>query len=829
MLRENMKVSLNWLKQYLNLPESISADDFALKLTMSTVEVEEVEKQGEHLENIVLGEITKVEAHPDADKLKVCTVNDGRENWQVVCGGINVAPKMKIAFAKVGSKVRWHGEGELVELAKAKIRGVESFGMICASDEIGLGEMFPSKEHAEILDLSILKAKVGTPLAKALDLSDIVLDIDNKSMTHRPDLWGHFGMAREVAAIYHKDLAEYNPAKIKEAKSIVLNVKVEDTKLCPRYQAVVVDGIEVVESPAWLKQRLVSVGLRPINNIVDITNYIMYDLGQPMHAFDISKVNPPAGRAGSQKSKVTEVEILVRKAKDDEDFVALDGSKHKLTSEMLVIADKEKVIALAGVMGGENTEVTADTKTIIFESANFEATTVRRAAQKLALRSDSSARFEKSLDPNNTDLALRRAVELTLELCPNAKVVSKVVDEKSFHVNQGPIEMTLEFLERKIGQKIETKEVVKILVSLGFEVTEKKNILSVKIPTWRATKDISIAEDLVEEISRIYGFGNIAVSLPSFTIAPPEKNKLKILQRRLSNILINKAGYNETLTYSFVSPNILQKLNFDLQDYIELDNPIAKDRPYLRRSILPNLLESLEKNIHEEDEVCLFEVGKVFKKEEPGVRTSEKSDELLPQQDTVLGVVFANKKEKIPFYEMSQVVADLFAELNMEYSLQENSEIDLLHPARNAKVLVGDVEVGFVGELHPALQNNLGIESRTSVLELDLEILLSVYVEKDNYKRLSQYPAVLRDVALLVDKKVTNLELLNTIKKVSDLITEVEFFDVFESDKIGKDKKSIAYHITYSSNEKTLATEEVEKVHGTVLEKLKKSFGAEVR
>ncbi|MFA7245286.1 MAG: phenylalanine--tRNA ligase subunit beta [Candidatus Magasanikbacteria bacterium] len=817
-----MKVSLNWLKQYVKLPESISAEEFALKLTMSTVEVEEVEKQGEHLENIVLGEITKVEAHPDADKLKVCTVNDGRENWQVVCGGINVAPKMKIAFAKVGAKVRWHGEGELVELAKAKIRGVESFGMICASDEIGLGNIFPSKEHAEILDLSNVKVKVGTELSRALDLNDVVLDIDNKSMTHRPDLWGHFGMAREVAAIYHKDLAEYNPAKIKEAKGVSLNVKVEDTKLCPRYQAVVVDGIEVAESPAWLKQRLVSVGLRPINNIVDITNYIMYDLGQPMHAFDSLKVK-------SQKSKVSEVEILVRKAKDDEDFVALDGSKHKLTSEMLVIADSEKALALAGVMGGKNSEVTSDTKTIIFESANFNPISVRRTAQKLALRSDSSARFEKSLDPNNTDLALRRAVELTLEFCPNAKVVSKVVDEKSFHVNQGPIEMNIEFLERKIGQKIESKEIIKILENLGFQVTEKKNIMSVKIPTWRATKDISIAEDLVEEISRIYGFGNIAVSLPSFTIAPPEKNKLKILQRKLSNVLINKNGYNETLTYSFVSPTVLQKLNLDLQDYIELDNPIAKDRPYLRRSILPNLLESLEKNIHEETEVCLFEVGKVFKKEESGVRISEKSDELLPRQDMMLGVVFVSKKEKIPFYEMSQVVTDLFEELNLEYSLQESNELNLLHPARNAKVLVNDVEVGFVGELHPALQNNLGIENRVSVLEIDLDKLLTVWLEKDNYKRLSQFPSVLRDVALLVDKKVTNLELLNTIKAVSDLITEVELFDVFESDKIGKDKKSIAYHITYQSIEKTLETEEVEKIHKQVLEKLKKSTGAEVR
>jgi len=477
-----MLVSYNWLKKHVNINDNFSAEEVAAKLKSSTVEVEKVAYQGKNLESVVVGKVVTADKHPNADKLKVCQVDVGGENLPIVCGGSNVSMGMLVAVAKVGAKVQWHGEGELAELVPTKIRGVESRGMICASTEVGLGQMFPLKEEKEILDLSHFNFVVGTPLAEALKLDDYIFEIDNKSLSHRPDLWGHYGLAREVATIFNRDLNEYQTKEIKDNKEIKLEVKVEDEELCPRYMAVAVGGIKIGESPAWLKQQLLAVGLRPINNIVDITNYLMLDLGQPMHAFDATKINGH--------------KIIVRRAKEGEEFVALDESRHKLTSEVLVIADAKGPVALAGVMGGLESGVTGETQTVIFESANFNSTSIRKTSTRLGLRTDSAIRFEKSLDPNLAALALRRAVELTLELCPEAKVVSKVVDKKHFTLPIGPIEIALETFQQKLGVKLEEKEIIRILSKLGFEIKQKKTSLSVKIPTWRATKDISLAEDL---------------------------------------------------------------------------------------------------------------------------------------------------------------------------------------------------------------------------------------------------------------------------------------------------------------------------------------------
>ncbi|MFA7315002.1 MAG: phenylalanine--tRNA ligase subunit beta [Candidatus Magasanikbacteria bacterium] len=814
-----MQISFKWLKQYVDLPESISAEEVAEKLKASTVEVEEVVKQNKNFDNIVVGLVKKVEKHPDADKLSVCSVFDGSETFQVVCGGSNVVEGMKVVFGKIGAKVKWHGEGELVELVKAKIRGLESFGMICASEEIGLGEMYPSKSEKEILDLSEFKSKPGENIAKALGLDDTILDVDNKSLSNRPDLWGHYGLAREVAVLFNKKIKDYQISEIKIPKKVSykLNVKVEDHNLCHRYMALAIDNVKVTESPEWLKNKLASVGLNSINNIVDITNFVMLDLGQPMHAFD--------------KSKIKDNNLFVRKASGGEKFIALDNNEYELNSHDLVIADSEKILALAGVMGGQNSAIKDETTSIIFESANFNASSIRKTSTRLGLRSDSSSRFEKSLDPNMTELAMKKAVELVLQVCPEAKVVSKLVDVKSFSLNQGPLEISLDFVKTKLGLEITKKDFVSILENLGFVVTEKKEIMSVKIPTWRATKDISIKEDLVEEIARVFGYDKIQATLPEFVINPPKQNKLRKLERCVEQVLSKVCGYAECYNYSFVSPQILSKLFLDKKDYLELSNPIAKDRPFLRRSLLPNLLESLEKNSHNFDEVALFEIGKVFHSEEPGNRMQENSDELLPQQDTLLSVVYGSKNNDKPFLEVSNVLATLFSDCGIDFSLQEISEISesYLHPARFANIFVGEVVVGHIAELHPAVQKNIGIDFRVAVLEISLNKVLYFVKEKNNYQILSQYPSVLRDVALLVDKKVNNLEILNIIKSVSNLIVEVDLFDVFESDKIGKEKKSIAYHITYQSSKKTLETEEVEKIHKQVLEKLKKSVGAEVR
>lgn len=819
-----MKVSYQWLKDYVNLSDSVTSEELAFKLITSTVEVESIERQGKNLENIVVGEVRKVEKHPDADKLNVCQVFDGVEDFTVVCGGSNVVEGMKVAFGKLGAKVQWHGEGELIELTKAKIRGVESFGMICAASEIGLSEMFPEAGEKEILDLSHLSVKPGISLAEAIGSNDVIFDIDNKSMTNRPDLWGHYGLAREVSVLYNHKLKTYTTKNIKISKDWRLKVKVKDKKLCPRYMGVVIDGVKIGPSPAWLQKRLLSVGLRSINNIVDITNFILLDLGQPMHAFD-------ARQLIDKESKEQEINLLVRKARDGEKFITLDEKEYELDSEMLVIADENKAVALAGVMGGENSGISSDTSTIIFESANFDASSVRQTSLKLGIRTDSSTRFEKSLDPNMTELALKRAVELTLELCPEASVVSNIADESNFKLDQGPIELTHDFIDRKIGVKIDHKRIVKILTSLGFEVKEKKDGFSVMIPTWRATKDISIPEDLIEEISRIYGYDNIESTLPDFPIISPEVSQLHLLERKIKDILSLEAGYTEIYNYSFISPEFLNKLGLDKNDFIELDNPIAKDRPYLRHNIWTGLLENVEENLHRIDQIRFFEIGKVFDKSNPGQRVSETSDDLLPRQDIKLGIVFASKNIEVPFYELSEVLNVLFDRLGLDYKLipSANLEDKIVHPGRGAKIEVKGKMIGAIGELHPVVQDKLGIENRVALLEINLNELLLVYTEKNNYHPLSVYPEVERDVAFVVDKKIIHDEIISKMMAIDKLIKKVELFDVYQGAKLGADKKSLAYHIVYQSEERTLLAEEVDNIHKQVLESLEKNFKAEIR
>jgi len=819
-----MRVSYNWLKYYIDLPDSLTPEEVAHKLTMSTVEVEQIEKQGQNLEKIVVGKVASVQKHPNADKLNICTVEFGEKfPVQIVCGGSNVREGMLVALAGLGAKVRWHGEGELVELQKVKIRDVESYGMICASTEIGLGQMFPLKEEKEILDLTTLKLKVGQPLAQALNLNDTVFDIDNKSMTNRPDLWGHYGLAREVSALYNKKLKIYKTKKtvVSNKAKTNLEVKVEDSKLCPRYMAVAIEGVKIEPSPQWLQSLLLAVGLRPINNIVDITNFILYDLGQPMHAFDMEGI----------KNKDNGVSIVVRKGKNGEIFKTLDDKEHQLSEDDVVITDSEKVIALGGIMGGLNSQIKDETTSVVFEAANFNDTTVRKTALRLGIRTDSSARFEKSLDPNNAELAINRAIELTLEMCPKAKVVSKIVDKVNFHLNQGPVELFWNFLRMKLGIEINKKQVIKILESLGFVVKEKKESLAVTIPTWRATKDISIKEDLIEEIARIYGYDNFITSLPLFPIIPPERNELRLLERQIKNILSLECGFTEVYNYSFVSPDTIEKMGFSVDRHLELSNPIAKDKPFLRVSLLPNLLENVEKNLHVVDNLKLFEVGKVFDKSKPGQRVENNSDELLPRQNTMLGFVYSAKGDEQPFYTVSAVVAELMKKFSVQYQLEPAIEIEhkFIHPGRQAFIKVGDDTFGIITELHPQVQASFGIEQRVGLVELNLDRLLEYSLDKSKYQKIAFYPTVVRDLAFVVDKNIVHDKIVATLSKVDALITNVELFDVYEGKNLGENKKSLAYHLTYQSPERTLTAEEVDKIQGEVIKVIAKDFNGEVR
>jgi phenylalanyl-tRNA synthetase beta chain len=812
-----MLISYNWLKQYVNLP-AVSAKELAEKLKATTVEVENLQDQGELLREVVVGKVVSVSKHPNADKLKLCKVDVGSEELQIVCGGSNVVEGMLVAVAKVGAKVQWHGEGELVELKPTKIRGEDSFGMICASTEIGLGELFPLKDEKEILDLTDKNFKVGLSLAEVLGLNDVVLEIDNKSLSHRGDLWGHYGMAREVSVLYNRDLDNYKTKKISSGKDFKLEVEVADAKLCPRYMAVAMSGIQVGPSPVWLQEKLMTLGHHPINNIVDITNYIMLDLGQPMHAFDRDKVQD---------------KIIVRQADAGEKITALDQNEYILSENDLVIADSKKSLAIAGVMGGLESAIGNNTTSIIFESANFNPISVRKTSTHLGLRSDSSVRFEKSLDPHMCELALQKAVELVLQCCPQAKVVSRVIDENNFYLPVGPIEIPVNIFEKKLGVQIPVKDILNILQHLGFEIKTKKNHWLIKIPTWRATKDVSIAEDIVEEVARFYGFNNIVSAVPSFPINPPPKNILRSLERKLGEVLVRELGYTEVYNYSFVSDHQILKMGDDLSKYLELDNPLSKERPYIRRSLLPNLLENVKNNTEKYPEIKIFEIGKVFSVKESGLRADSNGNGLLPKQDTWLAAVYVNKKEETPFWQVRRALENIFFQLQINWQVLSPDMIQPWeHPTRLALVDSGGETVGVICEINPLVAQKLGIEQRVGVVQLNLSILSSI-IEKQavrsNYKPASIFPEAVRDLAFLVKKEVSHTQILKELQKTDALLKNIELFDVYEGKNIFAGCKSMAYRLTYADSSRTLTTVEVDTAVDKAKQALEKKFDVEIR
>jgi len=576
-----MYLSLNWLKDFVDIPRSITAKELGVRLTMHTVEIESVEKQADKFANIVVGKILEIKKHPNADRLQLVKVDIKDRKLDIVCGAPNIKIGQMIPIALVGA-ILPNG----MEIKETEVRGVKSCGMLCAEDELGLGE-----DHSGILILD-KKAKIGQNLAQYLGLKDIIFEVDNKSITHRPDLWSHHGIAREISAFLSAKFKEYklNEKLFKGADDVKISVKVEDFELCPRYMAITIDGVKIEDSPQWMQERLIAVGMRPINNIVDITNYVILELGQPLHAFDKNLVD----------------KIIVRREKNNEVMETLDGEKRKLDKEVLVIADSQKPIAIDGVMGGTNSEINNETSSLIIESANFNFISIRKTSQKLGLRTESSIRFEKALDPNLCGLAIARTVELVKKLCPKAKIVSDLVDEKKFKLNQGPIKLDLEWLNERIGPSFapagaeamagkkategKAEKTIKILESLGFSVEQNGSELKVTVPTWRATRDISIPEDLVEEIARIYGYDNLTPTMPRVAMEAPEINQEKTLERRIKNILSADAGLTEIYNYSFVGKEQLEKLGIDFSDYVRLANPIASHQTMLRQNLAPNLI-----------------------------------------------------------------------------------------------------------------------------------------------------------------------------------------------------------------------------------------------
>ena len=810
-----MLISKKWLSEFVNVGDSVLDKDLASRLTNTTVEVEGLVNQAASFDHMVLGRVVSASVHPNADRLKVCQVDIGSRTVTIVCGGSNVVDGMKVAVALPGSKVRWHGEGEPVELQPTTIRGVASEGMMCAGNEIGMGK--PTDAEREILDLSQVQQAPGTPLAVVFSQDDVVFEIEHKSMTNRPDLFGHYGLAREIAALYQVPLAPMNPPPIVPGSSIELSARVKDKQLCSRYMAVALEGVRVEPSPAWLATRLQTCGLKSINNLVDITNYILLELGEPMHVFDADKIGGNT------------IDILVRGAKKNESLAALDGATYALKPEDLVITDGKKPIAIAGVMGGQESGVSENTTRIVFEAATFSSMSIRKTSQSLGLRSESSARFEKALDPHVCEVALARAVELVIRVCPNARVVSAIVDTQKKQPKPMVIRLSPAFVQARLGVEISVEEMIGVLTRLGCAVTQKGKKLSVIIPSWRATKDISIAEDLVEEIARFYGYDRIPSLLPVFSTTPPKIDRVRELARKASDFVATGFGGTEVFTYAFANPETLTKLGANPEDHIKLANPLSQERPYLVKSLVPNVLECVVKNQRMHDSVVLFEHNRVFLNDYSGVSTGEGSD-LLPKQPHLFVVAIAKKGITEPFWNAKQIVCTLMEHLGYSVAVQS---VDVhepwQHAGRHAGMFVSNVRVGTVAEVDPTRAEAFGLDHKTAVAEIDFDLLASIPTEPKAYSPVALFPSVTRDLAFLIAETVEYAKIESTLVSVSSSLSKVELFDVYRGGSIEAGKKSLAIHVEFCAKDRTLQSAEVEAELAKLREVLQTTFGATIR
>jgi len=803
----NILASYNWIREHVALKES--ADDFARKISLCGPAVERLHPQAAQYDRMVVGVITVVTAHPNpkVTKLRLATLDVGGAHegpLTLVCGGSNLEPGMKVAVALVGARVRWHGQGDLITLTEAEIQGVKSAGMICGANEIGLAEAFPHAEK-EILDLSWCKAKAGTSLAKALELDDTVFDIE--VTTNRPDAFCMVGLAREASVIMNgKFLWKESvvPSLPKGAKALPLSVKNSAAKLCTRYQAVVVTDICAEQSPWWLKKRLLMSGVRPINAVVDITNYVMLELGQPMHAFDYDKL---AGGA-----------IEVRTARAGEKLLALDGKEYELAAGQLVIADKEKPVAIAGVMGGEHSGVTAGTKTIVFEAATFDAVSVRRTARALNLHSESSLRFEKGLPEDLTSAALARAVELCQQVaCGRLASVAfnaRPVAHKKVKLSFRPAKA-----EELIGVAIPKKDMVAILKSLGFGVTGAGTKLEVTVPYWRE-HDIEGERDLVEEIARVHGYHNLPSVMQTGEIPVRPMDTMLESEYHAENFF-RGAGFTELVSYSMVPGDILEKCGYDLKECLRIANPLSNDFEYMRRSLIPGALAAIKQN------EGLFPTGRIF--EVSRIYIPREGD--LPLERTrVIAAVYGPKGGDELYRETKGLLEAYCPTVGAGlFELERVTNRKLWHPGRSAEVNIMGKAVGMLGEIHPSVLRSFGIDASVSVLAIDLDSLLEQCAVSKRYTPIPQHPVSKRDLAFIVAERVEYGDVRSAMSGASALLKDAELFDVYRGKGVTDGHKSLALHLTFAGENRTLTSEEVEGEVANIMKALSEKHGAITR
>ncbi|SFB17044.1 MULTISPECIES: phenylalanine--tRNA ligase subunit beta [unclassified Bacillus (in: firmicutes)] len=803
-----MFVSYKWLQEYVDL-SGVTAEQLAEKITKSGIEVEGVEVLNKGISGVVVGYVLEREQHPNADKLSKCLVDIGEEApVQIICGAKNVAQGQKVAVAKVGAVL----PGDF-KIKRAKLRGEESLGMICSLQELGMEGKLVPKEYSEGIFVFSSDAKVGEDALALLNRDDEVLELG--LTPNRSDCLSMLGVAYEVAAILGREvkLPETNVQTISEKASDYISVSVEAKEENPLYVAKVIKNITIAPSPMWMQTRLMAAGIRPHNNVVDITNYILLEYGQPLHAFDYDKL-------GSKQ-------ILVRKAEAGEEMVTLDEAKRTLSEDHLVITNGEVPVALAGVMGGANSEVGSETTTVLLESAYFTGAVVRKASKDFGLRSEASARFEKGVDPNRVRAAAERAADLMAQYA-GGEVLEGSVEADTLSVEPAVVSVTLEKINRVLGTELSMNDVEQIFARLQFEVKTEADTITVTAPTRRG--DIQIEEDLIEEVARLYGYDEIPKTLPIGSSTPgrltPYQKKRRIVRQYLEG-----SGLYQAITYSLTSEEKVAQYAFEGKEAIRLSMPMSEERSMLRLSIVPQLLEVLKYNgARQNDSLGVYETGAVFLVKE--------GEELPEEREHLAGAVtglwnqhaWQGEKKAVDFYVLKGILEGVFAKLGLTERISfVQATVEGLHPGRTAEVVLDGEKIGFIGQVHPNVQKNLDLKD-TYVFELSLKAVLEAATEPLKYHVIPRFPSMTRDIALVVEKEKSAGELEAVIVEAGgSLLKEVNVFDLYEGERMEAGKKSIAFSLKYSDPERTLTDEEVTKNHEKVLAALGEKAGAVLR
>ncbi len=795
-----MKVTVNWLKTYTDFAYSLS--ELADRLAMLGIEVESIKQLGAELMGVVVGKVTTIRPHPDADKLVLCQVDvDDESELQIVCGAPNVREGMLAPVATVGTELP-NG----LKIKRAKLRGAESNGMLCSEKELGL-----SDDAAGLMELPT-EMPIGTPLAKALGLDDVVLELE--VTPNRPDCLSLIGVAREIRA----DTG--NPLKLPEVKlgqgdvdiQRTTSVTIEAPDLCPRYAARVIQGVKVGQSPAWLQRRLETVGIGVINNIVDITNFVLMEYGQPLHAFDYHKLY--------------ENRIVVRRAIQGESLTTLDETEHELDSTMLVIADAQKPVALAGVMGGYNSEIRAETCDILLESAYFQPTSIRATGKALGIQTEASYRFERGTDPEAVIPALNRAAQLMVELA-GGTICNGIVDVYPGKRQPVQVELRPDRVNFVLGTQLTATQMHDILTRLGFDVNDTRPAeYRVTVPTFRP--DVTREIDLIEEIARVYGYDNIPTALPKGDIPIPTSDTQTEVRRQIKHFLIS-TGMMEAINYSFCNPDSFNRMRLNADDprreALQLQNPLSPEMSVLRTTLLLSLLANAQHNHnHQVDTIALFEISTVFIQ---GKEPSRVAGILAGQ---IGNGVYEDPYRHPDFLDIKGIVEGMLEVCGInDYTLAKTVE-PTFHPGRNAEVLLAAQRIGIFGEVHPEVLDNYDLPYKAYLFEFDLEALTKYAEFNKRFEPMSIYPKVQRDLAIVLDANIPSNRPIEFIRAAGgELVESVHLFDVYEGEQVPDGKRSLAYTIAYHSATGTLTDKAVNSVHANVIERLNRELGAELR